>query len=500
MRRSVIVLLMFLLSVISLYGMSLEKAYQYYYLGLEIFYTDYQSSLKYFKIALENGVSKQYVYYQIGDVYFNQKDYQQAINYFILSEQSPRENLEYSRNRELRYNGFHNEDNLPKVKKGVDPSNKSFYPSGPKLITDIAHVNLFFLAKSYYLLKNYDNAEIYFIKYSEVDNDNSSILLTLAECAYYKKNYPLALERIQQAMTIDPNLERFKKISEKSELINLNSIISKCYSEQGQYDKALYPLEENLKLNPTSPHVYLELAILYADRNNNEKAVLVLSQGLEQVPNNVQLLKYLSYVYQKQKNYQLALDTNKKVLEITPEDTSALAMIAYDYLLLGKYLQSIEYYTKALQYKKDTGYYQNMGVSYSALKNRDKAIECFIKAGELDPTDANIFYNISTIYFNKRDKANAIIYINKAIQCAPQNDMYYCFKGQLQILNNQLEPAIKTYLQVLEINPNSTDAMCNLGELYNKTGKPNRGTMYYKKAAALGDKNAKYYLKSNRIN
>ncbi len=447
----------------------------------------------------------------MGGVYYSQKDFNSAIEYFKLVLGLENEKAKFCPDFYYFYGKRYDENKLPSVTRG-------------KLIKDLYSVvddlTLFYLASSYEELGDYENSEICFKKQYENNPKNSIVIIKLAESAYRNKDYVSALDYFKKAFEVDKNLDKYRLkangistkffiemdpslgrySNNKSHLLKVNSTISKCYIGLNKYNKANLVLEQNIKIDSLNSSVYVEIVDFNMSIADSTKAIDYLNQGLTRMPYDTTLLSCLASLYQKQTKYQLAADTYKYVYEIYPEDKSVLSLIGYNFLMLGNYNEAIDYYNKALENKKEAGYYKNIGISYSSLGQRDKAIESFEKAIELSPGDDNIYYNLSILYFNKRDKPNAIKYINKAIDNAPNNDMYYCFKGQLQILSNQLEPAIITYLQVLEINPQSTDAMCNLGDLYNKTGKPNRGNEYYRKAAALGDKNAKYYLKSNGLN
>lgn len=94
----------------------------------------------------------------------------------------------------------------------------------------------------------------------------------------------------------------------------------------------------------------------------------------------------------------------------------------------GDFDKAIEYYRKSLEnecYFSAHYAYYNIGLSLSALKKYDEAIEAYKKAIEIFPKDADAYNNMGVVYYNQKK------YID-AIQCFKKNQKTFPLRQILQ--------------------------------------------------------------------
>jgi len=89
-------------------------------------------------------------------------------------------------------------------------------------------------------------------------------------------------------------------------------------------------------------------------------------------------------------------------------------------VLYGKYLNNLDsalvYFEKAntMSFDKSSGFYKDIGVAYGMKGYFEQALKSFNKAIELDPNDAQTYFNAGVTYQQMGDKINADIYLSKS--------------------------------------------------------------------------------------
>jgi tetratricopeptide (TPR) repeat protein len=95
----------------------------------------------------------------------------------------------------------------------------------------------------------------------------------------------------------------------------------------------------------------------------------------------------------------------------------------------GKYNEAIEKYTKGLRREPRSAVgYNYLGMAYGykyeqlrSLKWREKEIEAFKKAIELDPNFFRPYFNLGIIYYNMGDPKEAANYFKKCLEIFPEH-------------------------------------------------------------------------------
>ncbi|MGQ9619107.1 MAG: tetratricopeptide repeat protein, partial [Candidatus Aminicenantia bacterium] len=219
---------------------------------------------------------------------------------------------------------------------------------------------------------------------------------------------------------------------------------------------AIEKYENLIKVDPEIPLSYHYLGRIYHKRGEHEKAVNVIKKGLEINPDSYQLLSQLSAVYTVMGKYNEALESAKKALEIKPDFFEALVAIGWILSHSGKPTESLYYYEKALKiepenkllnidyayslllsgqvqraieiynylkekYPEDYKIYQELGITYSATRDFEKAYENMYKAVQLHPSPET-FYNMAVMLAEAGKRELASYYLKLFLNSAPPND------------------------------------------------------------------------------
>jgi len=214
------------------------------------------------------------------------------------------------------------------------------------------------------------------------DPDNPMLHYLQGQVEFELKDYIEAIERFKKALKINPRQIPADNAWFYMALSHINIL---------EYDEGLICLKEAEKVfspDKLSPIFYYQ-GICFLGKNELDNAY---------------------------KLFQKALNSNP-----APEDLSSI----YLYLGIchkekGEYLIALDYLQKALAAEKDRlEVYNLMGFCYFKIKDYDRAIECFVKAIEIDPLSAIDWANLGVNLKAKGEKEKAILILKKALSLDP---------------------------------------------------------------------------------
>ncbi len=126
----------------------------------------------------------------------------------------------------------------------------------------------------------------------------------------------------------------------------------------------------------------------------------------------------------------------------------------------------LEEYQKAIEINpKNADTYYNMGNAYSNLKEYDKAITAYQKAIEINPKNDSAYNNMGVAYDELKEYDKAIIAYQKAIEINPKLDVAYYNIGFAYANLKAYDKAIIFYQKAIEINLKDYMSYINLFEL-----------------------------------
>jgi len=205
-------------------------------------------------------------------------------------------------------------------------------------------------------------------------------LVKEAELAVVKKDYPFAMERLQQVVTEDPtNLEA-------------HYLLGICLVRLGQTDEALYHFEEILNSSYVFlyiNHVRCMMGYIYTKKEEYNKAKSYLEKAIQVEPRNTFALSMLAYAHHRTHNIELAIDLYSQVINLEPENYNAKNCIGY-----------IE-----IEQKRDI----------------DFGIRLCEEALTLAPDNPSIMDSLGWGYYLKGDNDRAVEYLRKAYDLAPES-------------------------------------------------------------------------------
>ena len=223
-------------------------------------------------------------------------------------------------------------------------------------------------------------------------------------------------------------------------------------TSKNERERSIEYLLKSIEIQPTFLDAVIELALTYSDLQQYDNAISKLKDLLKQDPGNNRALKTLGYIYYIQKDYQEAVKFFYKAIAQGPNDYESpyyLGIISND---LQKYADAVIYFEKALQLKPDhINSLLEKGYAHRMLQQIESSLKAYNAVLALDPNNENALKNIATI----------------SKYAESENDL----------------------VKALELNPDDTNSLYNLGILANNKDKYPQAVEYFSRLLVLDPKN-----------
>lgn len=135
--------------------------------------------------------------------------------------------------------------------------------------------------------------------------------------------------------------------------------------------------------------------------------------------------------------------------------------------------------------RSDPYYWMRMGFWYGRIGKKEKALEAFKKALELNPEDAKAWNNIGVVYHEEGEYGKAIPYFKKAIALDPTDHRFWYNLGLAYHRIGAYEDAIVAYNASLHIMEARAKVWNDLGVTYRVTGELDKALTCYDRALGL---------------
>ncbi len=486
-----------------------KEIIDYLFLKAQIYFeiASYDESLDlYHKIVTYNinDTIKSRSYNNIGMVYNDKGDYDQALEYY---------------------------------RKALAIDEKVFgkeHPSTASLYSNIGSV--------YYDKGNYDQALKYYGKALAIEekvfgkeHPSTATSYNNIGLAYYDKgDYDQALEYYRKALAIR------EKVLGKEHLRTATSYnnIGLVYSDKGDYDQALEYYRKALtilqkvlgKEHPLTAKSYNNIGMVYNDKGDYDQALEYYRKALairekvlgKEHPSTATSYNNIGMVYDNKGDYDQALECYRKALAVFekvfgkehPRTATTYGNIGMVYHEKGDYDQALEYYRRALsieekilgkEHPRTAISYNNIGGVYDEKGDYDQAFEYYAKAlaiqekvlGKEHPSTITTYVNISVLLIAKGEKERGLDSLAKTSfseLSAYKKSNTLNSKGVFNFEKGRYKEALNFYLLALEFledsNTPKTDAKWaaiyqNIAMAYCYSGQKDKALPLFEKALLL---------------
>lgn len=129
----------------------------------------------------------------------------------------------------------------------------------------------------------------------------------------------------------------------------------------------------------------------------------------------------------------------------------AITLISLGLMLLAVQPVMSEYVNETLQDESKPAYWLDQGGLFATYGNYPEAIKAYQKAIELDPHNAEAYFDLGVSYGEMGDIDQALLYINKAISIDAQQERYYYGRGWTLLRAGQKKQALEDFQKAADM-------------------------------------------------
>lgn len=300
----------------------------------------------------------------------------------------------------------------------------------------------------------------------------------------------------------------------------------KLYIQQKNWDKAIEVLIKEVEKNPKSDEGFYLLGYVYGEQGNYsemvkafDKSLSISSKYSKEISDTRKALWVTSFnrgvnSFQQGNRtsnsdsitifYDRAISEFKSAALIEPDSAETYKTLAVVHLSKGDNDSAIPPLEKIIKMEDAVEGYRFLGEIYYVkalnLKNQgneaeaktmfEKALEVLKKGNQLYPDDQDISLALSNTLINLGRPADAVTLFRKAVEDNP-NDKYNRYNYGVVLLSvEDYKSAEEQFLAALELDPEYSNAIFNLGVTYLRWG-----TYINKKAEEEGKMSSDYLQK-----
>lgn len=279
-------------------------------------------------------------------------------------------------------------------------------------------------AKIYLQQNDFDNAQEQLNMGLQENPNDAQAHFLLGKIYSHQKEYMKMLSEFDAAQKLNPKYDaEIVSIKDKHALDLYNSAVEK-YNSQDQ-DGAIADLKLVTVFTPNDIEAWSLLGKSYLRKEQTEDAFSSLEKAIELDPQFERLDERVFFmeIYYNQKEYEEALNLAMKILRKDEGNKDAIKVAAFCYNQLGQNERALEYYKEVIKDQPDDpDLIFNFGLLYEGMEMYDEAIVQYKKAYELNPGDFEAILQCAQLYIEiKEDYLNAIDCYKKAIEIEPEN-------------------------------------------------------------------------------
>ncbi len=217
-------------------------------------------------------------------------------------------------------------------------------------------------------------------------------------------------------------------IQEKKDMAQAYIYLNHIYRTEGKPDKSIELLAGGFQHNPDNYDIVLAYGIILTETGQLDRGIEIFQKALSLIDFDPTVWNYLGFAYWQKGDEEKALELYGQALALDPNLALTNAFMGILHLskfsrtkVRADYVQSMEYLKKAIENDPKLAIAYNwLGTGYKVGGRTDAALAVWKQGLELNPSDAVIVMNLGRAYFEKGDKAEALVYFERYLELKGQ--------------------------------------------------------------------------------
>ncbi|WP_338732206.1 tetratricopeptide repeat protein [Mangrovimonas cancribranchiae] len=367
------------------------------------------------------------------------------------------------------------------------------------------------LGKNYNKLKNFGAAEDALKEAVSMDEDNEWYLDELYDVYIQQEDFKRAIKTVEQLVEYHPDYKEdlaalyvrtenykdaLKLLDELDETYGVSPsrdiLRNQVYKATGKKKDQIENLEERVEDNPDEESNYLALIFRYSENNQKEEAFETAKKLLEIKPNSELVHLALYKFYLEDGEAEKAITSMKVVLKSLQIKPQAKAMVLTDFVKFVK--DHPEYETDlveatTLAQEDDPKSYQEVAQYFLQKGNKEKALEYFQKALNLEGNNFGVLRNILLLQLDLEQYDDVVSKSENALIMYPSQPIFYLINGVALNKQDKSHQAIDVLTMgldyIIEDDKMLSDFYVQLSIAHTKLNHASKGKMYRERAQKL---------------
>ena len=251
-----------------------------------------------------------------------------------------------------------------------------------------------------------------------------------------------------------------------------------AYGNRGEYvSKAIEHYKQVMKLDPDAGFLLEDLTELYMQSGQIRTAVLEAEEALKQNPDNLSARRMLGRLYtrligdsqQGKVNEQMvrqAIEQYQIIVDKDPKDVDSWITLGRLHRVAQNSVEAKKAFQKALEADANNeDALTGLAMVYSDVGDTKNMVEALRRVADRTPS-LRTLTALATAYEQMRDYSNAAEIFRRALALNPGNTQLKRALAQNLLYADQLDDALKLYLELADAEPKDVQVYLRLSEIY----------------------------------
>jgi len=290
--------------------------------------------------------------------------------------------------------------------------------------------------------------------------NDTEALHQLAILAYQSGKLPLAVQLIERALSINPDVHVY------------HANIAEMYRRLGQAQKAIAHGLKAVSLKADSADAHNNLGIAHFDSADYETAIRCYDKAIDLRPRFAEAISNRANALRQLKRYAEAEGEYRRAIAIKPAYAEAHNNLGSVLRDQDRHAESELAYRRAVELKP--GYIEalnNLVLAQKDLKRYDEAIATANSVLKLDARNADALSYLGAVYVDQKRPEPALDALRRSLALKPDKPETHNMLGRALFEANEPERAVDAYRRAIALKADFADPHNNLGNVLKELGR-----------------------------
>lgn len=266
------------------------------------------------------------------------------------------------------------------------------------------------------------------------------------------------------------------------------------FSQMGQNENALIPMQKAVALNPNDAEAHNNLGIILQNMDQMGEAEASYRRALKINPTYAQAHGNLGSTLQKLGRLAHAEASYKTAIQLDPNYAKAYSNLGSLLQELGRLDEAVSSYRRAIQLNPNiAGYYLGLGNTFEALGRLEQAEASYNCAIQIKADFVEAICNMGIVLQKQGKFTDAEICYRRTLEFKPDYFDALVSLGSYLQDRDRLAEAEANYRRAIAIDPDRAEPHCNLGIILQEMGHHDEAEISMRRAIQIKPDFAKAY-------